>query len=167
MHCEPRRVRILLAEDPSSFQKRPTLWHWFERVENREYVTWIRRLNPVHNIWIVSNRLSSRYLVRGFGFCDLDSPDLFRTAIGTVRRWVRRLVRMGGVSIGVDAIRPMMVTNLFQRLVELMLVLPLNVWPFVFAISLQLRSNQDGVGYYARDGWKSAAADDHNHYDYA
>jgi len=89
----------------------------------------------VHNIWIVSNRLPSRYLVCCFGFCDLNRPDLFPTAIGTVRRWVRRFVRMGGVSLGIDAIRPVMVTNLFQRLIELMLALPLNIWPFVFTIN--------------------------------
>src|SRR6516162_1663815 len=112
MHCEPRRVRILLAEDPSSFQKRPTLWHWFERAENPGDVTWIRRLNPVHSVWIVNNSLHSRYLVYGFGFCDLNSPDTSRRFRGT------RIVRMDGVLIGVmqqniQVIRPpRMATNL-------------------------------------------------------
>ena len=32
----------------------------------------------MHNIRIVNGRFSSRYVVRGFGFCDLNSPDLSR-----------------------------------------------------------------------------------------
>ena len=69
----------------------------FERVENLAYVTWIRRSNPVHSIRIVNGRFSSRYVVRGLGFCDLNSPDIFRRALseghllfqGSVRvRWV-------------------------------------------------------------------------------
>ena len=36
----------------------------------------------MHNVRIVSGRLCSRYVVRGFGFCDLNSPDHFSEAEG-------------------------------------------------------------------------------------
>ena len=80
----------------------------------------------MHNIRIVSNRLCSRYLVRGFGFCDLNSPDLFP-------RGRARFVPMGAVSFGVEFIPPVAVavtapTNLIQRVVEFPLRRPFNVW---------------------------------------
>ena len=67
---------------------------------------------------------------------------------------------MGGVSIGVDAIRPVIVTDLFQRFVELMLAFPLNVCPSPLISKID-------IGYCVRDQWNSAAADDHNGHDYA
>ena len=63
---------ILMVQDRSSFQKRPRCWRCLlERAENLDYVTWIRRSNPVHNIRIVNGRFSSRYVVRGLGFVTL------------------------------------------------------------------------------------------------
>jgi len=121
----------------------------------------------VHNIWIVNNRLASRYLVRGLGFCDLNSPDLFRTAIGTVRSWVSRLVWMLWVSIGVDAIRPVMLTDLFQRFVELMLAFPLNVYPSQLS-KFDKRFFICDHEVCVLDQWNSAAAAaDSNNHDYA
>ena len=35
----------------------------------------------MHSIRIVNGRFSSRYVVRGFGFCDLNSPDISRRAL--------------------------------------------------------------------------------------
>src|SRR6516162_9469925 len=173
MHCEPRRVRILLTEDPSSFQNRPRLWRclFCERVENRGYITWLRRLNLVHNIWIVNGRFSIRSVVGDLGFCDLDSPDIyrraiFRTALVILRALATRV--LVGFTAGLnntDAIfPPFTATNLCQRLLEVSPVaLPLNV-----LISLPI-ANIDRVrcDSWVRDGWKTAAADDHNHYDYA
>ena len=159
MQAKPRRINILLAEDPFSFQKRLRYWRclMFERGVNLSYVTWIRRLNPVHNIRIVSGRLSSRCVVGDLGFCDLSSLDISPIAINT--RCVRRSVRMVAISIGVDAVCPLL-TKLSQRVVEVTLVLPLHV-----LISLHI-SNLHRV----RDAWdrfKAAAAADRNNHDYA
>ena len=96
----------------------------FERVENLAYVTWIRRLNSVRNMRIVNGRFSSRYVVRGFGFCDLNSPDIsrrviFRRAICNLRHLLPVLMSLSPVINNTDAILPIMATNLFQRLLEL------------------------------------------------
>jgi hypothetical protein len=64
-----------------------------------------------------------------------------------------------------DANLPIMVTNLCQRFVEVILVLPLNVSPFWYD-TWHLMSNLDGDSC-VRDEWKIAAADDHNDHDYA
>src|SRR5438045_6175551 len=105
-----------------------------ERVENLFYVTWIRRLNPVHNIRIVSGRFSSRYVVRGFGFCDLNSPDVSRGAIvrrAIVTRMAFVVIRLGVFArllYNTEAILPIMATNLFQRSIETCtIILPLSV----------------------------------------
>ncbi|SRR6266480_1509558 len=137
----------------------------FERGENLDYVTWIRRLNPVHSVRIVSRRFSNRYVVRDFGFCDLNSPDIFRMArvFGAI---IIKLVPIGftaGIQQNTDANLPIMATNLCQRFVEVTLVLPLNV-----PRALTWQPNLDsGIGFCARDGWKIAAADDRNDRDYA
>ena len=139
----------------------------FERGENLAYVTWIRRLNPVHNIRIVSGRFSSRYVVRGFGFCDLNSPDISRRALVTPRALA--IGDPPGCSVGrphnTEAItRPLilMATNLFQRVLELTLVLPLNI-----CRSFLLTSNLHRVRCDVWDEWKGAAADNRNDHDYA
>jgi len=139
----------------------------FERGENLAYVTWIRRLNPVHNIRIVSGRFSSRYVVRGFGFCDLNSPDFCRRAHVTTRALAT--FDRGGCSLGrphnTEAItRPLILvgTNLCQRFRELMLVLPLNV-----CRSFLLTSDLHRVRCDVWDEWKGAAADNRNDHDYA
>jgi len=168
MHCEPRCVRILLAEGPSSFQKRPRYWRCsFQRVENLANVIWIRRLNPVHNIWIVSNRLSSRYLVRGFGFCDLNSPDISRRTV-VIPAFVIKLVLFGmiaGLPDYAEAITRSLIvvaTNLLQRLLELSPVaLPLNV-----CRSFLLTFNLHRVRCDVWDDWKGATADNRNDHDY-
>jgi hypothetical protein len=137
----------------------------FERAENLAYVTWIRRLNPVRNIRIVSGRFSSRYVVRGFGFCDLNSPDICRRALISPSAIVIKLVRIGFIARthqNTDANLPTIVTNLCQRFVELMLVLPLNV-----CRSFLLTSNLHTVRCDVWDEWKVAAADDRNDHDYA
>lgn len=84
-----------------------------------------------------------------------------------IRAIVIRLVRMGCTAghHNTEAILPIMVTNLFQRFVEISLILPLNVSCY---LTWQLISNLDsGKGSCARDGWKIAAADDRNDRDYA
>jgi len=85
-----------------------------------------------------------------------------------IRAIVIRLVRMGCTAghHNTEAILPIMVTNLFQRFVEITLILPLNVCPFWYLTS-QLMSNLDsGKGFCVQDGWKIAAADDRNDHDY-
>ncbi len=114
----------------------------------------------MHNVRVVNGRFSSRYVVRGFGFCDLNSPDLSP-------RGRARFVRTGVVSIGVEFIprvtAVMAPTNLCQRLVELTLVLPLNVFRTFLLIS-----NLHRVQCVVWDDWKErATADDRNNHDYA
>ena len=91
----------------------------------------------MHNIRIVSNRLYSHDLVRGFRFCDLNSPDLSR-------RRRARFVPMGAISIGVEFIPSVAVavapTNLIQSGVEVLLRSPFNVWG-----NLLVTSNVDRV----------------------
>ena len=138
----------------------------FERVENLFYVIWIRRLNPVRNIRIVSGRFSSRYVVRGFGFCDFNSPDIFRRALISPSAIVIKLVRIGFIARthqNTDANLRVpfgVTTNLFQCVVELTLVLPVNVFRTFLLIS-----NLHTVRCDAWDEWKAAAAD-HNNHDY-
>ncbi len=55
-----------------------------------------------------------------------------------------------------------MATNLFQRVLELTLVLPLNI-----CRSFLLTSNLHRVRCDVWDEWKVAAADDRNDHDYA
>jgi len=87
----------------------------------------------VHNVRVVNGRFSSRYVVRGFGFCDLNSPDLSP-------RGRARFVPMGAVSIGVEFIPPVAAvtapTNLIQRAVEVPLRLPFNVLTCLFISNL-------------------------------
>src|SRR5215470_2422229 len=110
MQGQPRRVNILLAEDPSSFQKRPREWRCLrpERVENLDYVTWIRRLNLVRNVRVVNGRFSSRYVVGGFGFRDLNSPDIFRRALVIPRALAIRVLMgfIAGLHDNTEAILP-------------------------------------------------------------
>src|SRR5947209_15842244 len=131
MQAQPRRVH--LGKPTTSFQTQSTKW-WrllFKSAGNRDYVTWIGRLNSVHYIWIVSNRLSSRYPVRCLGFCHFHSPDIFFPRAIVIRRAiVIKLVLIGftaGVQQDTDANLPTMITDLCQRFVELTFVLPLNV----------------------------------------
>jgi hypothetical protein len=178
MQAKPCHINTLLAGDPSSFQKRPREWRWlwFERFEDLGYVTWIRRGNPVRNVRIVNGRLSSRYVVRGFGFCDLNSPDISRRAlvlrtIGSGRG--TSFVPIGGLIAGVphntEANLPMIGTNLSQRFAERTLVLPLNVCR-TFLLTSNLHK---GKGSCAREDCARddpciiAAADDRNDHDYA
>lgn len=120
-----------------------------KRVENGAYVFWIRRLNPVGNVRVVNGRSSGRYVVRGFGFCDLDSPDVFRWALISRRAIVIKLVLIGSTARtnqNTDANLPTMLTNLCQRRVELILLLPLNI-----CRGFILTSNLHRVGYDAWD----------------
>jgi len=139
----------------------------FESVENLFYVIWIRRLKPVHNIRIVNGRPSSRYGVRDFGFCDFNSPDIFRRAAIIPRAIVTKLVYIGftfGTLQNTDANLRVpfgVTTNLFQRVVEVTLVLPVNVFRTFLLIS-----NLHTVRCDAWDEWKAAAADGNDH-DYA
>jgi hypothetical protein len=142
-----------------------------ERGDNLFYVIWIRRSNPVESIRIVNGRLSIRCVVGDLGFCDLDSPDIswraiWRRACVTLRALATRVLIgfTAGLNNNTDAIvPPLTATNLLQRLLEPSpVVLPLNVL-------MPPISNIDRVqcDSWVRDGWKNAAADDHNHYDYA
>jgi len=86
-----------------------------------------------------------------------------------IRAIVIRLVRMGCTAghHNTEAILPIMVTNLFQRFVEISLILPLNVCPF-WCLTSHFMSNLDiGIGFCVLDEWKIAAADDRNDHDYA
>ena len=74
---------------------------------------------------------------------------------------------MGAVSIDVDAIRPVMVTDLFQRFVELMLAFPLNVYPLPLISKVDIGISSLEMRYCVLDQWNSAAADDRNDHDYA
>ena len=141
-----------------------------KRVENLFYVTWIRRLNPVRNVRVVNGRSSSRYVVRGFGFCNLYSPNVCRRAVVTPRAFAIRVLMgsIAGLLNNTKAILPIMTTNLFQRLLELSpVVLPLSVR---CCLTLPPISNLDnGIGSCARDDWKRrrGAASDRNDDDYA
>jgi len=113
---------------------------------------------------IVNGRFSSRYSVPGLGFCDLNSPDLFLTAIGTDLGTVRDGLALV-IQLDLDAIRSAIGTNLLQRCVELTLAFPRNVCP---RTSSQVMPKLDSEkGCCIRDGWKIAAADHHNDHDYA
>lgn len=121
----------------------------------------------MHNIRIVSGRLSSRYSVRCLGFCDLNSPDIYRRALVLrIRALIIKLV-LFGVIVGVpdyaEAItRPLVVvaTNLCQCFIELFLALPLNVWTSLLISNLHTVRD-------VWDEWKAAAAADRNNHDYA
>ena len=118
----------------------------------------------------VVNGTSSRYVVRGLGFCDLNGPDIFRRGgaiVLVLPAIVIKLVRIGCTAghHNTDANLPIIGTNLCQRFVEVTLVLPLNVCP-CWSLSLQLMSKLDRQ-FCVRDEWKIAAADDRNDRDYA
>ena len=143
----------------------------FEPVENLGCVTWIRRLNSVRSVRVVNGRFSSRYVICGFGFCNLNSPDIYRRVIFrralVVLTALAIMVLIGfiaGLLKNTDAILPPIMKNLFQRLLELNpVVFPLNVCP----LTSDGMSNLDrGTGYCVRNGWKIAAAADHNDGDY-
>ena len=122
----------------------------------------------MRNVRVANGRFSSRYVARGFGFCDLNSLDIFQRALVTPRALAIRVMIgfIAGLLNNTDAILPIMATNLFQRLLELSpLVLPLNVPRY---LTSQLMSNLDiGIGFCVLDEWKIAAAADRNHRDYA
>src|SRR4030095_3579392 len=143
---------------------------FFERVENVVYIIWIRSSKPVESIRIVNGRLSIRCVVGDLGFCDLNSPDIYRRAIFrralVIPRALAIMVPIGFTAQrlnNTDAIVPPLKANLCQRLLERPFVLPINV------LSSLPMSNIDRVrcDSWVRNGWKNAAADDHNHYDYA
>ena len=121
-------------------------------------------MNSVRKVRVVNGRFSSRYVVRGFGFCDLNSPDISRRVRITI------FFPMLGVFICVlqqneEVILPIMVTNMLQRCLEFIFALPPNVyWGVVFAV---ISNHDTEKGCCVRDGWKSAAADDTYGYDYA
>ena len=66
----------------------------------------------MHNIRIVSGRLSSRYVVRCLGFCDLDSPDISKAAILVGTIFVTLRIVPGDdaavIKLGLEAIRSAM-----------------------------------------------------------
>jgi len=118
----------------------------------------------VHNVRVVNGRFSSRYVVRGFGFCDLNSPDISRRVRATL--FVRINVIGLVVQLNMEVIRRLVGggggTNLIQRFVERILVLPLNV------VTSPLISNLHRVQCEVWDDWKKrATADDRNDHDYA
>jgi hypothetical protein len=130
MQDQPCHVNILLAQNaysprPGSSELR------FQLVQNVLDVARVTRSNAPSDVWIVGDGFSSRYAVRGFGFCDLNSPDIYRRAIvSAVVVVVIRSVRMGmmvGILHSAQAILPMG-TKPIQRFVEVTLVLPFNVY---------------------------------------
>ena len=72
----------------------------------------------MHNVRVVNRRFSSRYVVRGFGFCDLNSPDISKAVIGTILGTILVTLRMVPVDDGaviklsLEAIRSATVTKL-------------------------------------------------------
>ena len=116
----------------------------------------------MHNIRIVSGRFSSRYVVRGFRFRDLNSPDISRMVRITIFCPMLLFII---IPQNEEVILALMATNLFQRCLEFIFALPPNeYWGVVFAVISNLNTEK---GCCVRDGWKSAAADDTYGYDYA
>src|SRR4029077_3602932 len=91
-------------------------------VEDGLYVVSIRNGNGTlgRNIRIVPSRFSSRCVVRDFGFCDLNSLKNFLTRFSIVRFFTLGFQLTNLVSTPIP-------TNLFQRVVELLLGSPVNV----------------------------------------
>ena len=137
----------------------------FQRVHNVIHV-FQASLNPPCDVRIVGDRFCSYCVVRGFGLYDVNSPDDFRRALISRRTIVTKLVLIGFTATyqNTDANLPTICMNLCQRVVEVILVLPLNVCPFWYLTS-HVMSNLD-VGSCVHDAWKIAAADDHNGRDY-
>lgn len=131
----------------------------------------------MRNIWIVSNRLSRRYVFRGFGFGDLNSSYLLRTRAIIIRAIVIKFVPMGvsaGILHNTNANLPTVVKNLCQCFVEAMLILPLNVcavcrfWLVTFQatkLDRGISKSETGCCVLDEGKWKIAAADDHNYHD--
>ena len=113
----------------------------------------------MHKIRIVSGRFSSRYVVRGFGFRDLNSPDISRMVRITI---FCPTVLFMIIPQNEEVILAVMATNLFQRCLEFIFALPPNVYWDVVISNLDTEK-----GCCVRDEWKSAAADDTYGYDYA
>ncbi len=108
----------------------------------------------MHSIRIVSGRFSSRYVVRGFRFRDLNSPDLSRMVRITIFCPMLLFII---IPQNEEVILAVMATNLFQRCLEYTFVLPPNVyWGVVFAVTSNVDTEK---GYCVRDGWKSVAAE--------
>src|SRR6266480_3287241 len=131
MQDQPSQVNIFLAQNahsprPGSSELR------FQLVQNVFDEGWVTRSNAPSDVWIVGDGFSSRYAVRGFGFRDLNGPDIYRRTI-VIRRAMARLIRSVpmGMRIGIlhstEAILPIG-TKPIQRYVEVMLVFPLNVY---------------------------------------
>ena len=76
----------------------------------------------MHNIRIVSGRLSNRSVVGDLGFRDLNSPDICRSLTRSVWMDPLRVVVHQNIEVVVPAIR----TNLVQCVVEVRL-LPVNI----------------------------------------
>ena len=142
-----------------------------KRVENRAYVIWIGRLNPVRNVGIVSGRFCGRYVVSDLGFCDFDSADFFRrTTIFIFFAIVTQLVPIGCSAWMLQdtdanlAIPSWVTTEPCQRTVEGFLILPLNVYRS--SRRFTRTSNIHGIRHDVWEEWKIAAADDHKRRDY-
>src|SRR5882724_3662916 len=165
MQEQPCHANILLAQNAYCPQARSGELRC-QRVHNVIHVFQVS-LNPPRDVRIVGDRFCSYCVVRGFGLYDVNSPDAFRRALITRRTIVIKLVLIGFIARtnqNTDANLPTIVTNLCQRGVEVMLVLPLNVCPFWYLTS-HVMSNLD-VGSCVHDAWKIAAADDHDGRDY-
>src|SRR6266576_4026190 len=146
MQDQPCHLNILLAQDAHSPQAGSSGLR-FQLVQNVFDEGRVTRGNAPSDVWIVGDGFSSRYAVRGFGFCDLNSPDIYRRAIVTAMVVVViRSVWMGtiaGIHHSTEAILPIDTrTKLIQRVVELSLVLPLNVWRFRFLPRFNLHTVQ-------------------------
>src|SRR5205809_1819145 len=91
MQDQPCHVNILLAQNAHSPQAGSSGLR-FQLVQNVFDEGRVTRGNAPSDVWIVGDGFSSRYAVRGFGFCDLNSPDCCRRAI-IMRRAMVRLIR--------------------------------------------------------------------------
>ena len=116
----------------------------------------------MHNIGIVSGRFSNRYVVRGFGFRDLNSPDIWQVRITIFYPMVLFTI----IPQNADVILAMIATNLVQRCREFGFALPPNVYYVVFAVRWPLSNLDSSIGSCVWDGWENATADDTYGYDY-
>ena len=96
-------------------------------------------MKAVHNVRIVNGRFSSRYFIRGHGFCGFSSFDICRMRAIVFRPTiVIALMRMGvpaGIFQNTEANLPTMGNKLSQGCFEGLLVLPLNVYLTVLLTS--------------------------------
>jgi hypothetical protein len=169
MQDQPCHVNILLAQNAHSPRARSSEL-LCQRARNIIDVVQATRHNAPRDVWIVGGRFSRCCVVRGFGFCDLNSPDMVQRACIFRRAIVIKFVRIGtsGTHQNTDTNLPTIVMKLRQRFFEVALVFPFNICPWRYCWWVQRMSDLDGViGYCVLDESKIGTAGDHNDKGYA